>query len=166
MADHSIWTALPIGFGGFVLYLAIVAGALRQSWARSPARIAVGSALLAYVGVVGSAALLGRGANFWLLSTFYWFPAMVFLMVFGAVYKSISLRILLDLLARPAYAELYSGLLVRYVETESFERRLEVMLENSFATLTPDGYALTDKGRRLARGVTALQRLFAIKQSG
>jgi Mn-dependent DtxR family transcriptional regulator len=40
------------------------------------------------------------------------------------------------------------------------------MLENSFATLTPDGYALTDKGRRLARRLTALQRLFAIKQSG
>jgi hypothetical protein len=40
------------------------------------------------------------------------------------------------------------------------------MKENGFAVATPGGYALTDKGRRLARLVGALHRLFAIERSG
>jgi hypothetical protein len=166
MIDHSIWAELPIGIAGFALYLATIAVVLRRSRARFPAHIVTGAALLVYVAVVAAAGLLGRGANFWMLSIFFWFPAVAFLMVFGAVYKSISLRILVDLLARPAHTELYSAVLARYVEAESFERRLDVMLENGFATLTPEGYALTDKGRRLTHGLSALQQLFAIETSG
>jgi hypothetical protein len=76
------------------------------------------------------------------------------------------LRILLDLLDRPGNAGLYSAILARYVVAESFESRLIVMQENGLAVLTPAGYALTDKGRRLARAVAALHRLFAIERSG
>ena len=89
-----------------------------------------------------------------------------FLMAFGALYKSISLRILLDLLDRPGHAGLYSAILARYVAAESFENRLTVMQENGFAVPTPAGYALTDKGRRLAGLVGVLHRLFAIERSG
>lgn len=166
MVDHSIWAELPIGLAGFVIYLGTIALALRQSWARSPAGIVTGAALLVYVIVIAAATLFDRGANFWLLSIFFWFPTVVVLMIFGAVYKSISLRILMYLLGRPAHTELYSAVLARYVEAESFERRLDVMLEAGFATLTPEGYALTDNGRRLTRGLSAVQKLFAIKRSG
>jgi hypothetical protein len=100
------------------------------------------------------------------VSIVFWFTALLFLMAFGALYKSISLRILLDLLDRPGQAGLYSAILGRYVAAESFESRLAVMQENGFAVLTPAGYALTDKGRRLARLVGALHRLFAIERSG
>jgi len=166
MTNHSIWPELPIGLAGFALYLATTAVLLRQSWAHSPARIVTGAALLVYVAVVGSTVLFDRGGNFWMLSTFYWFPAVVFLSVFGAVYKSISLRILMNLLARPEHAELYSAVLARYVETESFEKRLDAMLDNSFAVLVPEGYQLTNEGRRLMRGLSTLQRIFSIAKSG
>lgn len=167
MIGHSsIWSELPTGAAGFVIYVATVAVLLRRTWARSPAHIAVGSAMLIYVGVIAAAMLRDGSVKFWTLSIFFWFPTVVFLMVFGATYKSISLRILVDLLGRPAQAELYSAVLARYVEAESFEKRLDVMLENGFATLSDEGYALSEKGRRLTRGVSALQKLFAIERSG
>ena len=121
--------------------------------------------LLAYV-VLVAAAVVGRNVNFWVVSIVFWFPTLAFLMGFGAVYKSISLRILLDLLLRPGHAEAYSAILARYVAAESFESRLDVMLKNDFAVLTSAGYSLTDKGRRLAGMVSTLQRLFAIQRSG
>ena len=40
------------------------------------------------------------------------------------------------------------------------------MQENGFAVLTPAGYALTDKGHRLAGLAGASHRLFAIERSG
>ena len=45
------------------------------------------------------------------MSIVFWFATLLFLMAFGALYKSVSLRILLDLLDRPGHAGLYSAVL-------------------------------------------------------
>jgi hypothetical protein len=164
--NATICADVPFGIGGFVVYLAAVAIVLRLPWAFSPARAVIGVALLAYAAVLAAAAVFGRNANFWTVSIVFWFATLLFLMAFGALYKSVSLRILLDLLDRPGHTGLYSAILGRYVAAESFESRLAVMQENGFAVRTPAGYALTDKGRRLAGLVGALHRLFAIKRSG
>jgi hypothetical protein len=154
----------PIGAVGFLFYLAASSIILRQGTV-SPAVAAVGTAVLVYAGAVVGASF-SRNANFWIVSVAFWFPSLVFLMCFGAVYKSVSLRILLDLRARPGEMDRYSAVLARYVMTESFESRLHVMDENGLAIQTSSGYALTDKGRRLAKLASALQRLFAIERSG
>jgi hypothetical protein len=166
MTNETIWADIPFGTWGFVVYVAMVAIALRLPWTNSPARATIGLALFAYFMVLAAAAVLGRNANFWTVSIVFWFPALLFLMGFGAVYKSISFRILLDLLDRPGRTELYSAILARYVATESFENRLAVMQEHGFAVLTSAGFELTDKGRRLAKVISAMQRLFAIQRSG
>jgi hypothetical protein len=165
MAQHAIWSGLPLGIAGFVLYVATFAAILRLPRA-SPARVAIGAAILAYAGTLAAAVFGGHGVNFWSLSVLFWFPSLVFLMGFGAIYKSISLRILLRLLERPGHAENYSAVLARYVESESFENRLKVMEVNGFAQRTAAGYALTEKGRRLAQTIERLQGIFAIEQSG
>ena len=149
-----------------MFYLAAIAVVLRLPWALSPARAAIGIALLAYVAAVAAAAVFGRNANFWSVSIVFWFATLLFLMAFGALYKSLSLRILLDLLGRPGHAGHYSAILAHYVAAESFENRLMVMHESGFAVPTPAGYALTDKGRRLASVVGVLHQLFAIERSG
>ena len=166
MMKDAMWAEIPFSAAGVVFYIASIALVLRRSRAFSPARVAVGGAWFAYAVAVAAAAVFGRNANFWTVSICYWFPALVFLMGFGAVYKSVSLRILLDLLGRPGQAEHYSRVLARYVAAESFESRLEVMIENRFAVLTSVGYTLTDRGRRLAKATGALQKLFAIERSG
>src|SRR5690348_6755934 len=80
MVGHSIWSELPVGVAGFLIYVATIAVVLRQGWARSPARIAMAAALLVYAGVIASAILRRDSANFWTLSIFFWFPTVVFLM--------------------------------------------------------------------------------------
>jgi len=164
--SETVCADVSFGIGGFAFYLAMVAIVLRLPWAFSPARAVIGVALLAYAAVVAAAAVFGSGGNFWTVSIVFWFTTLLFLMAFGAVYKSVSLRILLDLLGRPGHAGLYSAILARYVVAESFENRLIVMQENGFAVPTSAGYALTDKGRRLAGAVGALHHLFAIDRSG
>jgi hypothetical protein len=155
-----------IGIAGFALYLAAIAVALRQVPALSPACITVGTALLAYACILCLVAVSPVRANFWILSVTFWFPTLVFLMGFGAVYKSISLRMLLDLRQWPLHTEMHSTVLARYVVAESFERRLEVMRENRLAVRGPAGYMLTGRGGVLAAVIIALQRLFAIERSG
>jgi hypothetical protein len=154
-----------IGIAGFALYLAAIAVALRQMRVLSPACITVAAALLAYVCILFLAAVSSVRANFWILSVIFWFPTLVFLMGFGAVYKSVSLRMLLDLRQRPLHTGMRSAILAGYV-AESFERRLEVMRENRLAVRGPAGYMLTGRGAALAAVIIALQRLFAIERSG
>jgi hypothetical protein len=166
MTNETICAAIPFGLGGVAFCIAAVAIVLRTSWTISPARAAIGTAALAYVLVLAAATVLGRHVNFWTVSIVFWFPTLLFLMGFGAVYKSISLHLLLDLLARPKHTELYSIMLARLVTTESFENRLNVMQEGGYAILTSAGYALTDKGHRLVKLTSAMQRLFAIQTSG
>ena len=89
-----------------------------------------------------------------------------FLMVFGAVYKSISLRILAELCMRPGRRDDYQAILGRYVHSESFKGRVRILIADGLATDDGDGLMLTRKGRRIAGAVAALQRLFRIERSG
>jgi hypothetical protein len=166
MTTNAMPASIVLGAAGFVVYVAAVAVMLRLRRTASPALVAVGAALFAYVAMLTAAIGINRAVNFWAMSAIFWFPTMVFLMLFGALYKSVSLRILADLLARPGHAELCSVILQRYIAAESFETRLALILENRWAVPTSGCYALTDSGQRLARLVSALQRMFAIQRSG
>ena len=116
--------------------------------------------------VLAIAMLSGGVVMFWHLSATYWFLVLCFLMVFGAVYKSISLRILADLLKQPTRSELYACILGRYIEQESYMSRLEVMMSNGLAVRLPAGFQLTAKGRRIAAIIYTIQQAFNIQRSG
>ena len=158
--------ALSFGVAGFTAYVGTVLVMLRVSHRTTPALVVTASSLVVYVTMIAVAASLGRPVLFWPASATYWFLAACFLMGFGAIYKSISLRILLDLLNRPGRADRYEGILNRYVQEESYQRRLSVLQEAGLAIRGAAGYEVTPKGRRLAAVVDALQRLFRIESSG
>jgi hypothetical protein len=166
MMAHAMHASLVLGAAGFAFYVVAVATMLRLSRRNSPALVAIGAALFAYAAVLLTAIGANRPINFWVLSAIFSFPTMVFLMAFGALYKSVSLRILADLFARAGQAEPRSAILQRYIASESFETRLALILENKWAISTSAGYALTKSGQRVARLVAALQRVFAIQRSG
>ncbi len=158
--------ALGLGAAGFTAYLGTLLVMLRVSHRTTPALVVTASALAVYGAMIVVAASLGRTVLFWPVSATYWFLAACFLMGFGAIYKSISLRILLDLLNRPGRADRYEGILNRYVQEESYQRRLSVLQEAGLAIRGTVGYEVTPKGRRLASIIDALQRLFKIESSG
>jgi hypothetical protein len=166
MGSDVMSASTALGAAGFVFYVAALAVMLRRRGRAAPALVAIGVALLAYVVMLVAAVGVNRPVNFWEISAIFWFPTMVFLMAFGALYKSVSLRILVDLLDAPGNAELGSTILQRYIATESFQARLALMLENKWTIRSSAGYALTRTGRRLARLAAVSQRMFAIQRSG
>jgi len=166
MTGDTMQASVALGAAGFVFYVAAVAVTLRLRRTASAAFVAITVALFAYVAALVVAIDLNRAVNFWTTSIIFWFVTMIFLMAFGALYKSVSLRILVDLLARPGQAELCSAILQRYIVTESFENRLALILENKWAIPTSAGYVLTERGECLARLIAALQRMFVIQRSG
>jgi len=103
---------------------------------------------------------------FWPLFASYSLLSLTFLLAFGAVYKSISLRILGDLLQRPGRSDDYQGILARYIEEESYRARLSLLLSEGLATREDARLRLTPRGWRLANAVSTLQRFFAIRSSG
>jgi hypothetical protein len=157
--------SMTAGFAGSAVYVLVLGVALRVS-GRSPAAIAVLLAVGLYPAGLVACALVSPPVRFWDYSAAYAFPTLCFIMVFGAVYKSISLRMLLELLGRPAHRDAYDALLARYVAGASFRDRLEVAVDSQLAVRDTDGYVLTAKGRRLAGAVALLQRAFGITRSG
>jgi hypothetical protein len=154
-----------LGVVAFVAYVAVILVLLRIWTSRAGAVVVLAAAAL-HPSSLAVALLLCFDVAFWTFSATYWCLALLFLMAFGAIYKSISLRILLDLLECPGRSENYDSILNRYVAEESFGHRLGVIQASGFARLEEDGYRLTPKGLRLAKSVRFAQTIFSIERSG
>lgn len=161
-----ILDAILVAVGGFAGYFVVALIALRILNAAPPAVVVILSAFVAYLGMVVAVAMTFPPFLFWPSSVAYWFLALCFLMVFGAIYKSISLRILADLSIRPDRQDDYQAILSRYVHRESFQGRVRILIADGMAYDGGSGLELTRKGRRIAGMVASLQRLFKIERSG
>jgi hypothetical protein len=157
--------AVVTGIAGFAAYLLVVIVLLRVMRA-APSVIATGASLVVYVGTVILSSMVMSHVWFWPLSAVYWFLALCFLMIFGALYKSISFRVLLDLSLQPQHADRYDAILGRYIEGESYQDRIRVLLASGLAHGDASGLRLTSKGRRLSALLDRLQKIYKIERSG
>jgi hypothetical protein len=158
-------SAFVLAGAGVLLWLAAVLVLLRVM-RRSPALIVIGAAALVYVLLLVAATVMPVRVVFWPFSAAYAFVTLCLLMVFGALYKSVSLRMLGDLSKVAGHAMPEQELLARYIEEDSFGRRVAILLEQGHAERTAEGLRLSDKGRRIAAAIHLLQRAFAIRASG
>jgi hypothetical protein len=154
------------GVLGALSYAFSVALVLRLSPRTDPVFIVLGSGIAVYGAMLLSLVVLGANVNFWSYSVTYWFFCACFIVFFGAVYKSISLRILLDLLNRPDRSDSYQHVLEAYVIQESYQTRLAVVDAKHLATRVNNRLVLTPRGRRVTLLIDRLQRAFAIERSG
>ncbi len=158
--------ALETGVLGFAAYFAAVLMLLRTLNRQEPALVVTATSVAAYVAMLVGATGLGQKILFWPVSVTYWFLALCFLMVFGAIYKSVSLRIVFDLYKQPNRSDRYEAILDRYVQRESYQDRLRILVVDGLATREPTGLQLTPKGHGIAAVAHALQRFFQIEHSG
>jgi hypothetical protein len=158
--------AITTGMVGFAAYLLLVLVLLRVLNRVAPSLVVTVSSFVAYVATLAAAVVFRSYVWFWPLSATYWFLALFFLMIFGAIYKSVSFRILLDLSQRPRRTDRYDSVLSRYVEQESYQNRLRVMVTAGLAVRRAADLELTPKGRRLAGAVARIQALYKIERSG
>jgi hypothetical protein len=157
--------ALVLAGAGVILWLAVVLVLLRVS-KRSPALIVIGSAVLVYVALLTASPAMLQRLAFWPFSAAYGFLTLCLVMLFGALYKSVSLRMLGDLSKVAGHALPEQELLARYIEEDSFGRRVAILLEQGHAERTADGLKLSSKGRRVAAAIHGIQEAFAIRASG
>lgn len=150
----------------FMLYAFATLIAIRLSPIRSPAVLVVILACLFTIASAPAGALAPVEANYWRALAVFLFLTLSHLMIFGAAYKSISLRILLDLFLAPSGRLPAELVFSRYIEQESFTARIQVMIAQGLASHSRHGITLTPRGRRLAAAVGLLQRLYGIEKSG
>jgi len=155
-----------LGAGWYLAYAVAVFTFVRSLPALSPAVLSVVGAMLFTAAAFPVASALPVEANFWRVLVVFCFLVICHLMVFGAVYKSISLRMMLDLLTVPGRRLATDEVFSRYIQGESFEARTQVMIAQGLATPSAAGFSLTAKGRRVARTAQVLQQAFDIDTSG
>jgi hypothetical protein len=147
-------------------YIGAVTFVLRLVPRADPVLLVLGAPVVVYFTALFVLAVAGAPVGFWPYSVSYWFCVLSFIVFFGAIYKSISLRILLDLLKRPERRDSYQRVLETYVVRESYQNRLEVVQAKSLAKRIDNSFVLTGRGRRIASLIDRLQRAFAIERSG
>ena len=162
MSPLEWWCALA----WFVLFVFALRTLVRAFPQRSPAAIAMASACLCLALSLPVGALLPVSANYWRSAAVFGFLTVSCLMVFGAAYKSISLRVLLELSRAPSRRVEARQLLQRYIEGESFDARIDAMTGQGLAARVAEGIRLSQTGRWLAVATDRIQRLYRIEESG
>jgi hypothetical protein len=156
-----IGAGLLQGMGGFALCVVTVAALLRTARSTEPVLVVISASLVVWLLALALLTAAGQTVNFWVYGTSYWFFSLCFLVAFGAIYKSLSLRILLDLSERPGRADSYDRIFERYVAGESYKNRLQVIQNNRLAVCSDCRFSLTPRGRRLIGAIR-----FGINKSG
>jgi len=165
-------TALTLGNGlvhgavCFAFYVIAVLVVLRVNRSTEPALLVVLLAVALAIAGPLVFAWLGPGFNVWVLLASYSLLTLCFLVGFGAVYKSLSLRILLRLLDKPGRTDSYQTIFDAYLVEDSYQNRLSVIVAKGLVDLQDGQLTLTGRGRRLALRVSAIQRAFGITHSG
>ncbi|MEM9204757.1 MAG: hypothetical protein AAGA88_00355 [Pseudomonadota bacterium] len=161
-----ICAGIAQGLFAAVAYFLVLLIALRVLRRTDPMFTVLAVALVAYACMFGLLIAAGQIVNFWIFSTSYWFFVLTFLMAFGAIYKSLSLQILLQLSHKPGRQESAEVLRMQYVFGRSYSDRLSLLVERGLVAKTLSGLSLTAEGRALANRVRAAQRAFGIERSG
>ena len=103
--------------------------------------------------------------QYWNAASVFSFGVMSYVFAFGAVYKSVSLEILLNVAERPARLVPLSDIVERQVPG-IFRGRTKILVDSGLAERTGSSFLATAAGRKLAGRIARLRRLFAIGDTG
>jgi hypothetical protein len=131
----------------------------------SPVVVLAAAFLVAHITSALLGAELTPSFRYWAAASVFCFGAMVYVQVFGAVFKSISLRILLDLTSRPGGTVTFEEISEREVLV-MFAERCDLLVEGGMIFREGGKFVPTSAGKKLAARVAWLRRLFAIGDSG
>jgi hypothetical protein len=149
----------------FLAYVVVVAVVLRLRPRAGASAAVVAAAPALWLLALAALCVLRPPVDFWAVSASYAFLVLAFLTVFGALHKSISLRLVAHLLHSPGRAA--SGAeLERAILDTSYEERLALIVGQGYAENLENGFSLTAKGARLARAARRAQIAFGIADSG
>lgn len=139
--------------------------ARRAAWPMPPVIILAFAAALSHV----ISALLGGMTvsqfQYWNAASIFSFGVMSYVFAFGAVYKSVSLEILLALAKQPGHETSLSEI-VEHQIPDIFRGRTGILVEAGLAENIGSTFEATAAGRKLAGRITRLRRIYAIGDTG
>jgi hypothetical protein len=99
--------------------------------------------------------------QYWDAASIFGFCVMAYVFAFGAVYKSVSLDILLSVVDRPERRAPLSEIVEQQVP-DLFQGRIRNLVDGGLVERTGSHFAATTAGRTMARRVGQLRRAFGI----
>jgi len=162
---------LSFSFGALGVLLFVAISPPMQVLARrvmpsvSPVLILAAAFFVSHVASTMLGLRLMQSFQYWTAASVFCFGAMVYVQVFGAVLKSISLHILLDLARRPGGAIQLDEIFGHQIP-QIFSERCELLIEGGMVVREHDRFVPTAAGQKLAVKVALVRRLFGVSSSG
>jgi hypothetical protein len=155
-----------IGVALFVaLAPAMVLTAQRASLSTPPATLLALAAIIAHGLMVALGATRVAQFQYWNAASTFAFGVMGYVFAFGAVYKSVSLEILLDVAQRPGHGAPHAEIVDRLVP-DIFRRRADILVDGGQVERIGVSFTITTKGRTSAGKLARIRRAFAVGDSG
>jgi hypothetical protein len=157
------------GLIGVVLFIVIASS--MQAITRRTASSIPPVIVLAIAAVVSHLVSVLLGATttpqfqYWNAASVFSFGAMLYIFAFGAVYKSVSLEILLNLGRRPERQAPLVGIVELQVP-DIFRGRTDILVKGGQVERAGASFVVTASGRKLADRIARIRRAFAIGDTG
>jgi hypothetical protein len=131
----------------------------------SPVVVLAVVSLTVHIATSALGAASSHSFQYWNATSIFCFGVMSYTYLFGAVYKSISLQILLDLTSRPHRTIEFSEISDKQIP-EIFVERGTILKEGQLVVVNGDRFSVTPAGQKLTDRVALIRRLFAIGDTG
>jgi hypothetical protein len=139
--------------------------ARRASSPIAPVTVLAAAAIVSHVASV----LLGMATVghfvYWNAASIFAFGIMLYVFAFGAVYKSVSLEILLDVAQRPGGEAPLADIVDRKVP-EIFRGRTDILVDGGQVERRGAHFVVSASGHKVASRIAAMRRAFAIGDTG
>jgi hypothetical protein len=139
--------------------------ARRASWSIAPVAILAIVAVISHLASVLLGLMTVQQFQYWNAASIFSFGVTLYVFAFGAVYKSVSLELLLDLAQRPGYAATLSEIVDRKV-ADILRGRTEILVDSGQVERAGSCFVVTARGRATAGRVAQIRGAFAIGNSG
>lgn len=139
--------------------------ARRRAWTVAPVMLLAIAAIVSHLFGVLLGVLTLAQFRYWDAASIFGFCVMGYVFAFGAVYKSVSLTILLALVDRPGRAAPLSDVIDHWVP-ELFRGRTRILIEGQLVAQSGSTFVAAESGRIMARRIGFLRRAFGIGDTG
>lgn len=131
----------------------------------SPMLIHFSSAV--FVHFIASAIVFSRvwESSYWHMAAFFWFGVMIYLFIYSAFYKSVSLRLLGVITMKPN-GRMLKEQLYQEVIPKGFDGRIDILLSAGLVEGKEGNFNITPAGMRIASNLERVRRVFSIENSG
>ena len=157
------------GLAGIALFAMLApimqAIARRAASPIAPVTILAIAAIVSHVGSLLLGVMTVRQFQYWDAASIFGFGVMLYVFAFGAVYKSVSLEVLVDLAQRPGRTATLSDIVERRVP-DIFRGRTEILVDGGQVERAGSSFVVTAAGGTIAGRIAQIRRAFRIGDTG